>query len=360
MPTDREVPRILVAVRRVGGVDDLDARSVDRHRAGDRVLLLARPHRLGRQHHLLVADGGTADVHLAAVDVHAVRGPVDDVDVEVRIVLLARAPLAVPLGVRDALRAAQVVLAGVVDVLVDGLAVDRLQLRQFGCRRDEREQDDTRGPERHVTLALGEQPLALAELLDRLRHDVDRVELVRIIRMEAVVHVRSGLHSGLQPRFVGRIGDALAIEVREPPVLQGLLVLLTGHHHVAVPPAGRRRRVVQIRDRSGAYRSGMPGHPPRPRLGRFRRERSQRRHPLRVQAPADHLVADLGPAAVVVRREVADDVEDLHPILARDPVHRPEVLLHVVVRVRVLVVRDGRAGQQECAGRRRAGTRPSR
>ena len=69
----------------------------------------ARPHRLGGEHHLLVADRRTADVHLAAVDVHAVGGPIDDVDVEVRVRLLAGTELAVPLGVGDALGAAQVV-----------------------------------------------------------------------------------------------------------------------------------------------------------------------------------------------------------------------------------------------------------
>ena len=187
MPADREVPRVLLAVRRVGGVDDLDAGRVDRHGAGDGVLLLARPHRLGRQDDLLVADRGAADVHLAAGDVHAVGCPIDDVDVEVGVGLRAGTELAVSLGVGDALGAAQVVLARVVDVLVDGLAVDGLEFRQFRRGCSQCEQDDARGPERHVAFALGEEFLAVAELIDRLRHDVDGVGVVPIIRIEAVV-----------------------------------------------------------------------------------------------------------------------------------------------------------------------------
>ncbi len=130
---------------------------VDRHRAGDGVLLLARPHGLGRQHHLLVADGGAADVHLAAADVDPVGGAVHHVHVEVRVGLLVGAQLAVALGVGDALGAAQVVAAHVVDVLVDALPVARVELGQLRRGGGEGQQDHAGGPQRHVTLAFGQQ-----------------------------------------------------------------------------------------------------------------------------------------------------------------------------------------------------------
>ena len=50
--------------------------------------------------------------------------------------------------------------------------------------------------------------MCAAELLERLGHDVDRVERVRIVGVEAVVHLCCGLHRRLQPRFARRIGDA--------------------------------------------------------------------------------------------------------------------------------------------------------
>ena len=84
-------------------------------------------------HDLLVTDRRSADVHLAAVDVHAIGVPVDDVDVEVRIVLLAGAPLAVPLGVGDALRASAGRSCGRSRVLVDGLAVTGFSLASSGA-----------------------------------------------------------------------------------------------------------------------------------------------------------------------------------------------------------------------------------
>ena len=66
---------------------------------GDRVVLLAGLHRLGRDRHQLVAERRAGDVQLGAADDDAVGLAVDDVDVGVRVVLLAaaggeRSPLA--------------------------------------------------------------------------------------------------------------------------------------------------------------------------------------------------------------------------------------------------------------------------
>src|SRR5207247_834819 len=68
------------------------------------------------------------------------------------------------------------------------------------------------------------------KLLDRRRHDVDRVGGVRIRGIEAVIHLRSALHGSLQPRLICRVGDLLAIQICAAPVLEGFLVMLAGHH----------------------------------------------------------------------------------------------------------------------------------
>ena len=60
---DREVPGVLTAGR-VRGVDDRQALGVRRDRARHGVVLLARLHALGREHHLLVDERSAGDVHL--------------------------------------------------------------------------------------------------------------------------------------------------------------------------------------------------------------------------------------------------------------------------------------------------------
>ena len=69
---DGEVADVVAAwVER--GVDDPHAGRVDRDRARDRVILLARLHRLRRHHHQVVHERGRADVQLGAADDDAVR-----------------------------------------------------------------------------------------------------------------------------------------------------------------------------------------------------------------------------------------------------------------------------------------------
>ena len=92
----------------VGGVDDLHAGAVHRHRAGDGVLFLTRLHVLGRHDHEVVAEAGPGDVELGPPDDHAVPGAVDDVGVDVGVVLLAGRQAPVALGVGDALGDPQV------------------------------------------------------------------------------------------------------------------------------------------------------------------------------------------------------------------------------------------------------------
>ena len=98
----RKVALVLMP-RCIRGVDDLHARSADRHHTGNRILLFAGAHRLGRYGQKLVTHRCGGNVQFGAADDDAVAALLDDPYVGIRIVLITGAPTAVALGIGDAL-----------------------------------------------------------------------------------------------------------------------------------------------------------------------------------------------------------------------------------------------------------------
>jgi len=109
----RRIVEFVQRRRREAAVDDADALGVDRDRERDRVVLLVLAHAFGRHHHQLMDQRRRGDVQLGAAHDDAVLGAVDDPDIEIRVVLLVGAALAVALGIGDDFGRAQVVVAAI-------------------------------------------------------------------------------------------------------------------------------------------------------------------------------------------------------------------------------------------------------
>ena len=163
---DGKVALVLVAWR-IGGVDDFHARRIHRDHAGNGVIILPRFHGFGRDRHELMTHGRGRDVQFGATDDNPVVAALDDPHVGIRIVLIAGAPAAVPLGVGNTLGDAQITLLHVFDVITNPRSIlgqlrfDAIRGRQQ--RHDRRIRDMSQQVYRLVQLNL------LAQLLPQSR-----------------------------------------------------------------------------------------------------------------------------------------------------------------------------------------------
>ena len=254
---DRERARVGMA-RRKSRVDDLDAGRVDRDRASDRVGLLAGLHRLGRDHHQVVAHRGAGDVQLGAADHDAVAPPLDHARVRVRIVLLARWTAAIALRVRDAFDDANVAALRGLHVVADAFRIFRQRIRDARCRGRQRH-DRLVG---HVGNDVGfeQQRNPIAQLIRRARNRHQRTDCAGLGRIEAVVAIRDSRDAFAQQRMSDDVAHALAFEVGFAVVIQRLLVLLSGHHRGFLSCALRARQLAgasRVQSRKSLMRNGV-------------------------------------------------------------------------------------------------------
>ena len=213
--------------RRVSGVHDAHARRVHGDHRRDRVGLLARLHRLGRDGHQVVGVRRARDMQLRAADHHAAGLAINDAHVHVRIVLLHRRQRAIALRVGDALGDANVVALRSVDVRADPFDVlGRVaHLRRRSHQGHDRLVGDVGDEVRRV-----QQRDARLQIRRRVRDAHERARGAGLRRIEAVVRRSDFVHGVAEHRIALDVADALAFEVSRAAVVERSSILGAGHH----------------------------------------------------------------------------------------------------------------------------------
>ncbi|GGC72879.1 hypothetical protein GCM10010994_34060 [Chelatococcus reniformis] len=172
-------------------------------------------------------------MQLGAPHDDAVLAALDDADVEIGIVLLVGAALAVALGVGDHLGPAQIVVAAILVHTLDVLGVHRVDL---GYRVLDLHQGHEHAGDGRADRGVLQQLDALVQVFGRARHLVDPVRLAAVlggvaaqvtqIRVVVFVVVGNQGQRHLEAGILGDVRDVLAIPIGDAAVPQRFDILL--------------------------------------------------------------------------------------------------------------------------------------
>jgi hypothetical protein len=206
-------------------VHDPHSRGVDRNGERDRELLLAGLHRLGRDGHQLVPDGGARDVELRPPHHDPVPLAVDDPEVGIGVVLLAGPLVAVSLGVGDGLHEPEVLILHLLDVGPNQLA----SLGPYTLDPVGRGEQGHEGVVAATRDEIDPHPGVLSHLLDVRRGAHVGADRPRGGVVVEVVRLRDGVDG---PAEDGVLGDLhpFALVVHLAPVGQRTAVVVSGQH----------------------------------------------------------------------------------------------------------------------------------
>ena len=208
-------------------VDDLHTRRIDRNGKGNRVIGFILPHALGRHHDEFMHQRGGGDVQLGTAHHDTFIGALHDADIEIGIVLLMGAALAVTLRVGDDFGGAQIIVADIAVHPLDILGIFRIGfgdrvLHAHQCHEDAGDAADDGHFVHHLNALVQivfaarnlEYAMGTAAGFIGIGHHLfpARITMVVIACGNRDGHTEAGMPGDIVDLFAVPIGDAAIIE----------------------------------------------------------------------------------------------------------------------------------------------------
>ncbi len=166
-------------------------------------------------------------MQLGAAHDDAVAAPLDNAHIEIGIVLFVRPALAVPLGIGDHFRRAQVVVPAIAVHALDVFGVAGIDQSDLVLDAHQRHVDARdRGPDRGVSQKLD----PLGEILRTARDLIDAMRVAAVLALEASQCAELGIviliilrrvgDRHAESGMLGDVGDLLAVPEGDAPIVQ--------------------------------------------------------------------------------------------------------------------------------------------